>query len=94
MDIARIASPVVGLLTTMSAGIAVDGVVKLVTPLGIKPGPSFVLKLGGMLLSGFVSGIVGDIATKNYDAIVEVLSPTSVPVEAVEAPSEEEPSDS
>lgn len=65
--------PVVGVVTTTSAAIAVEGLVKLITPVGLKAIPAFAVKIGGSLLAAMIAGKVGDIAVKATESVVETV---------------------
>lgn len=65
--------PVVGVIATTSTAIAVEGIVKLVTPVGLKAIPAFAVKIGGSLLAAMIAGKVGDIAVKAAESVVETV---------------------
>lgn len=76
--------PVVGVIATTSTAIAVEGVVKLITPVGLKAIPAFAVKIGGSLLAAMIAGKVGDIAVKATESVVETVRSTP---EIIAAPS-------
>lgn len=68
--------PVVGVIATTSSAIAVEGLIKLLTPVGLKTLPAFGIKVGGALIGAVVAGAVGDIAVKATESIIETVRST------------------
>lgn len=85
-----ILSPVVGVIVTTSTGVAIEGLVKLITPVGLKAVPSFAVKIGGALVSAVVAGKVAEIAVDAIESVIETVrsTPESEPTD-LEGPVEE-----
>ena len=79
-----ILSPVVGLVATTSTAIAVEGLVKYLTPIGLKAVPAFGVKIGGAILGAVIAGKVADIAVTATNSVIETVrsKPEAEPVEA------------
>ena len=67
-------------IVTMSTKVAVDGLVKLATPPGVRAVTTFVIKGGAFLLGTYVANKISKVVVKNAEELSTIVKATPVPV--------------
>ena len=77
-------------LVTMSTKVAVDGLVKIATPPGVRAVSTFLIKGGSFFVGAIIASRLSKIAVKNGEELSAIVKAQSVPVSitSVEPPQE------
>lgn len=63
-----------GIVASASSGIAVEELVKHLTPVDIKAVPAFSIKIGAAIVGGLIAAKVGSIVVENLTSVVETVT--------------------
>lgn len=69
-------APVVSIIATSSTSIAVEGLVKQLTPVDLKAVPAFGIKVGAAVVGGLIAAKIGAIVLENVNSVVETVTNT------------------
>ena len=66
-------APITSIVVSTSVGVAVDSVVKMIVPVGIKALPAFGIKLGTAIAGGLIGVKIANIVSNNIESVVETI---------------------
>lgn len=68
-------------VVTLSTKVAVDSLVKMTTPVGVRAVNGFIIKAGSLLVGAFLANQLSKIAVSNTEAIIATVNKTPEAVE-------------
>lgn len=78
MNLTAVIAPVLGIVASTSAGIAVENLVKMATPVGLKTMQSFGLRIGTAVTGGLIGAKVASVVVENVESVIATVNAEEV----------------